>query len=67
MLKPFSLKPYMGAQNVPTPSGTQTQMTDLKYFSSDVTVLGRGSFLPNFQPKLKFDKIYIYIDRNSDC
>ena len=34
-------------------------MTDLKYLSPDVTV-PRGAFLPNFQSKLKFDKIHIY-------
>ena len=34
-------------------------MTNLRYFSPDVTVLG-GAFLPNFQTKLKFDKMSIY-------
>ena len=38
-------------------------MTDLRYFSPDVTVCvegGGGAFLPNFQTKLKFDKMSIY-------
>ena len=35
-------------------------MTDLTYFSPDVTVCGGGAFLPNFQTKLKFDKMSIY-------
>ena len=35
-------------------------MTDLTYFSPDVTVFCEGTFLPNFQTKLKFDKMSIY-------
>ena len=36
-------------------------MTDLTYFSPDVTVFCEvGAFLPNFKTKLKFDKMSIY-------
>ena len=61
VLNPINLACCGSQKHIPvTPSGTQTQMTDLRYFSPDVTVLGRGAFLSNFQTKLKFDKIYIY-------
>ena len=36
-----------------TPSGTQTQMTNLRYFSPDVTVFGGGLFCQTFRHKLK--------------
>ena len=36
-------------------------MTYLRYFSPDVTVLTGEAFLPNFQTKLKYDKISIYL------
>ena len=42
------------------PSGSLTQMTELRYLSADVSVSGGGAFPPIFQTKLKFDKIYIF-------
>ena len=58
VLKSIKLACCGSSKLVPvTPLGTLAQMTDLRYFSPDVTV--GGSFLPNFQTKLKFDKIYI--------
>ena len=61
VLNPINLACCGSQKHIPvTPSGTLTQMTDLRYFSPDVTVWGGGAFLPNFQTKLKFDKIYIY-------
>ena len=45
VLNPINLACCGSQKHIPvTPSGTQTQMTDLRYFSPDVTVLGRGDF-----------------------
>ena len=52
VLNPINLACCGSQKHIPvTPSGTQTQMTDLRYFSPDVTVW--GVFSVNLSDKVK--------------